>query len=224
MLKYLAIPMVLSLSACGLSAAEWGMGAGGVVAGTAVAKNGTPAPLPETYIGDDGQTHVDAAAVAQNQANEIKQDADTNMTQQASAMAVDFKNDAYKGAQETKDWLLTPPENKPMKAVPYSYCYTVYQDIMCYRQPMPGWEDRIVAYQGTGAPPPPVSITKPLPHVLTADEKQEARVATATPVFAKMPNESKDDSAGVSTAKANVPAQVDSAHETLPDPALAPQL
>lgn len=49
-------------------------------------------------------------------------------------------------------------ERKPtaLKAIPSTYCYRVMQDIVCYRDPQPGAEARLVAYQGTVAVAPPI--------------------------------------------------------------------
>lgn len=47
------------------------------------------------------------------------------------------------------------------------YCYHTYQDIICYAQPLPGEEYRLVAYQsaagktGYTLPPPPAGMTLP---------------------------------------------------------------
>jgi len=40
-----------------------------------------------------------------------------------------------------------PPKNLKEKPAPSRYCYRVMQDIMCYRDPQPGAEMRLVGYQ-----------------------------------------------------------------------------
>jgi hypothetical protein len=39
-------------------------------------------------------------------------------------------------------------KKKAVKSQP-AYCYRSYQDVTCYAEPMPGEEDRLVAYQGS---------------------------------------------------------------------------
>lgn len=41
----------------------------------------------------------------------------------------------------------------PPKVVPSTYCYRAQGDALCYGQPVPGWEHRLIGYQGTDAAP-----------------------------------------------------------------------
>jgi len=139
--------------------------------------------------------------------------------------ANDMKANIYQTSGEVKDWFLTPPPKNERVPVASTYCYKVFQDILCYRQPMPGYEDRLIAYQGTNAEPPPAAMMQPLSTQESDMSKQPAnRVANAQPVFVQIPADVKDTTQDVQD-KSQLPAPAaDTAHETLPDPALAPQL
>lgn len=133
-----------------------------------------------------------------------------------------IKANFYHNVDRIADWI-RPDVPKPPQPVAASYCYSALQDILCYRAPMPGWEHRLIAYQGTGAPPPVPSTMKLLPvHVVDNTMLPETRAANAKPVFAKPPEELKTEKTEESTS-VNTGA-VDATHEQLPDPALAPQL
>src|SRR5690606_1557085 len=106
-------------------------------------------------------------------------------------------------------------------AVPTSYCYTVMQDIVCYRQPMPCWEGRLVGYQGTGDAPPPIVSTMPLPKLAqNAANLPENRLMTTKPAFKQLPGELKQDEKGDTTERMT-PVN-DAAQGMLPDPSSAP--
>lgn len=104
------------------------------------------------------------------------------------------KKDVYEATGKFYDWVLTPPPKKLPNPVPSSYCYRSFQDVLCYRQPMPGWEHRLVGYQGTGAAPPKPTITKLLP-TRAAEPKPDpvARVEAMAPVFKEPPKQEKSD-------------------------------
>jgi hypothetical protein len=96
------------------------------------------------------------------------------------------KEGVYHGMDSVADWMRPAPPPKPPQAIAASYCYRTYQDILCYRQPMPGWEFRLVGYQGTYAKAPPPAIMEPLP--VQAEAKPAAdRTASAQPVFTTTP-------------------------------------
>lgn len=150
-------------------------------------------------------------------------DAKTNYVEQSTQYLSDFKNNVYKGARELRDWWLTPPEHKPPRAVPPSYCYRTFQDVVCYRQPVAGWENRIVAYQGTGAPPPPPAVTQPLPtRSANVAMQPQNRINASQPVFVNIPPAPKEEV--VKPQDASVSAAPDPSAEALPDPTHSPQL
>lgn len=127
------------------------------------------------------------------------------------------RNNLKESGEDLHKWLVEPPpaERQP-QAIASSYCYRTYQDVLCYRAPMPGWENRLVGYQGTYAKAPPLAVMEPLP--VSVDTKPSARPAV-TPVFASLPKQEEKDK-----KKSNaVPAVPDPAHQTLPN-ALVPQL
>ena len=138
----------------------------------------------------------------------------------AKTLATNVKNDIYETSYKIHDWAMTPPkEALPPQDVATSYCYRALQDIMCYRQPMPGWENRLVAYQGTNAVPP-----SPSQMVLLPKRKEDTsilpanRVASSKPVFETLPTLPKEGE------KSSDSPSIDSSREILPDPALAPEL
>jgi hypothetical protein len=142
----------------------------------------------------------------------------------AKQVATNMRDNVRHNSKKLKEWWFYDPEKdkKVARAVPTSYCYAVMQDIVCYRQPMPGWETRLVGYQGTGAAPPPVVATKPLPTLAQNTAKlPENRLISTKPVFKEMPAEL--DKEKKEAVDLTVPV-TDSAQEILPDPTNAPQL
>lgn len=131
------------------------------------------------------------------------------------------KDSIYETKDQLKEWIFTPPKKKgePLP-IASRYCYKAQTDILCYRQPMPGWEGRLVAYQGTDALPPPPPVMELMPKA-TKDSRQlpENRVATAKPVFAEPPKEEKKEA-----KDPNEPELPNSLNEQLPDPSQSPQL
>lgn len=160
--------------------------------------------------------------VLEQQVKEDSAQVQENWGKDISRGANQMRDNIKKTGRKLREWWLTPLPDPQPTPLATSYCYTSFQDVLCYRQPVPGWEHRLLAYQGTGAAPPPPSITKPVP--LAGDDQSKLavnRVANSKPVFVTMPEDAKaekqdDDQPSV------IPA--DSLHETLPDPALAPQL
>lgn len=141
--------------------------------------------------------------------------------QTGTFLANNLKDSLYETGYAVQDWAMTPPRGKgePLP-VASSYCYRAQTDVLCYRQPMPGWEGRLVAYQGTDAlpPPPPVMQLLPRPSRDTS-MLPENRVAASKPVFKEMPKEEEPedkDADGISMPNA--------LNEQLPDPSQSPQL
>ncbi len=138
-----------------------------------------------------------------------------------TSLANNIKDSIYETTYQVQDWALTPPKKKaePL-AVANRYCYHAQTDVLCYRQPMPGWEGRLIAYQGTDAlpPPPPVMqlLPKPSKDVSMAPEK---RVADTKPVFSEAPKEEAP-----AAKDPNAPELPNSLNEQLPDPSQSPQL
>lgn len=158
------------------------------------------------YIADE--TKEGAAQIAEN------------VGDKTARVASNVRDSLKRTGHKLRKWWLTPlPEDPAPRAVAASYCYHVLQDIVCYRQPMPGWEHRLAGYQGTNAEPPPPAMMKVLP-LRTANPTKavENRIANAKPVFVGVPPDEKKSDAE------EQPLSVDPANEHLPDPALAPQL
>lgn len=145
--------------------------------------------------------------------------------QAATRLANDLKDNVYHTSAKVKEWANTPPPaDRPPLPVKSSYCYHVLQDILCYRQAMPGYESRLVGYQGTDALPPMPVVTQLMPVPKQEVSIQPAnRAANAQPVFVSLPPTVKD------IRKEDPNATIgnltpDPEHEQLPDPASAPQL
>ena len=146
--------------------------------------------------------------------------------QGARRVADNMRDNVRHNARKAKEWWFYDPQKEAgNRAVPSSYCYSVLQDIVCYRQPMPGWESRLVGYQGTGATPPVPAVTKPLPKLTTDDSRQPAkRIANAKPTFSEIPQDMKKEKPEELDGQLTQPAATDAAQEILPDPTMAPQL
>ncbi len=137
-------------------------------------------------------------------------------------VADDVRDNIKRTGEHLRSWLITPLPSTEKQPMPTRYCYRVLQDILCYRQQMPGWEGKLVGYQGAVAAPPAPAVMKVMP--LRADNPAELpanRAANTKPVFAEMPTDSKETKDSGTAADA---VTIDSGHETLPDSALSPQL
>ena len=137
-------------------------------------------------------------------------------------LATDLRDNIYNTSERIQKWVMTKPVKPQPQPVAATYCYSAYQDILCYRAPMPGWEDRLVAYQGTNAMPPAPAMMQTLPSIQATDVTKipTKRIASAKPVYVTMPEgkslkRSSDDNSGMAP---------DAAHEQLPNPANSPQL
>ena len=142
--------------------------------------------------------------------------------QNADRVGDGLKENYDKTSERIKAWM-TPTPKKPKQEVAASYCYQSLQDILCYRQPMPGWENRLIGYQGTNAPAPLPAMTQVLPTRTPSNEMlPEKRAETAKPL-AELAKAQPADTAKAPEAEVKA-ITIDAAHESLPDPTLAPQL
>jgi hypothetical protein len=143
--------------------------------------------------------------------------------QSATRVANQVRDQVKKTSMLARKWWLTPLDNPPPTPVPPSYCYQVMQDIVCYRDAMPGMSHKLVGYQGDNTQPPPVAQTKALPALRipkqTIGAAGAARVANAKPVFVKIPTPVKEDK---SQKQPGTAPELGS--EPLPDPTHSPQL
>lgn len=143
-----------------------------------------------------------------------------NVTHNAKRVANEVRDNIKLTNDRVRDWWITPlPSTQPL-AMPSRYCYRVLQDVLCYREAVPGWEGKLVGYQGYKATPPAVVATQPLP-LRDGDDSSLAvnRVVNMQPVFVGMSTAPKDKNAAT-----NNTVDLDAPHETLPESPLAPQL
>jgi len=141
----------------------------------------------------------------------------------AKTLATDLKDNVYTTTAKVKDWAMTPPVVPQPHEITNSYCYYVLQDILCYHQPMPGLESRLVAYQGTHAQPPAPYTMELLPkREAAAGNTPPDYAANAKPVFSTPPAAPKN--AAKPSDPTSPPAVADPTREVLPDPATSPQL
>ena len=155
---------------------------------------------------------------------QAKKDADTvesNVSKNAMRVADNVRDSIKRTNEHVRDWWITPLPSTAKQPMPTRYCYRVLQDILCYRQQMAGWENKLVAYQGADAMPPTPATMKPLPLRADGVILPEKRVESMKPVFVAMPAETKESQSSNTIAE---PVILDSAHENLPDSVLSPQL
>lgn len=156
---------------------------------------------------------------------QVKEDAQTaqnNAEKHSMRVLNNVRDQTKKTAMKMREWWLTPLPEPVYPALKPSYCYKVFQDITCYRQPVPGKEHQLVGYQGDGVTNSPVAQTLALPTV--EKEKQlvgtpEARAKTARPVFVTPPTAIKENKSGSAADEAAALG-----NEPLPNPLLSPQL
>lgn len=72
----------------------------------------------------------------------------TSMAEGGEKAAHDSTAAFFETREKLKEMFTYHPKPKELKPVPTRYCYRVMQDIMCYADPQPGAEGRLVAYQG----------------------------------------------------------------------------
>ncbi|MDE3015497.1 MAG: hypothetical protein KGI29_01035 [Pseudomonadota bacterium] len=159
----------------------------------------------------------DASTAVKNVAKDVQSNT-AEALNHVNNLGTAAKEGIYHGMDSFADWMRPPPPPPPPKVIASSYCYRTYQDILCYRQPMPGWEYRLVGYQGTYAAPPPPAFMQPLPVQAAMANSSSARVADAKPVFTDMPPPENE------VTKPDDTGTADPTHEMLPNPALVPQL
>ncbi len=160
---------------------------------------------------------------AKEDANIAKGNAERHVTR----VADNVRDQTKKTAMKLREWWLVPLPSQEPAPVPPSYCYKVFQDIMCYRDVLPGMSHRLVGYQGDNTAPPPVAQMKALP--VSPIQKMNSkgagnsvaveRMANAKPVFVAIPTQPKEDK---SSQTLDAAAQAGS--EPLPNPSLSPQL
>ncbi len=157
------------------------------------------------------------------QVKEDAQIAESNAERHTVRVAGNVRDQTKKTAMKLREWWLTPLPDASPKPVPPSYCYQVFQDILCYRDAMPGMSHKLVGYQGDAIKPPPVAQMTALPTARIAKQNQSmtgaARVANAKPIFVASPVQPKEDK-----GSSVMDATPQPGSEPLPDPALSPQL
>jgi hypothetical protein len=138
-------------------------------------------------------------------------------------VANQIRDNVHATARHLKNWWTYDPNAQVAnKTVPDSYCYRAQGDVLCYRAPMPGWENRLIGYQGTFAKAPSPVMMEPLPgQSVDAAMLPANRVASAKPVFTAMPEEIKEEP---KNPEELLEADPQNAHETIADPTLSPQL
>jgi hypothetical protein len=155
------------------------------------------------------------------QANKDAKVVQANVEHNGMRVANDLRDNLKKTGEQMRKWWLTPLPSTAKQPMPVRYCYRVLQDILCYREQMPGWENKLVAYQGAGAAPPRPATMKLLPlREDNAGNDVEKKIANMKPVFVEPPTPVKEQKNDASAQ----PIPIDAAHETLPDSVLSPQL
>ena len=137
----------------------------------------------------------------------------TNIEENGTNVATRIRDNVKMTTARIRKWTIEPlPPKPPPHAVAVSYCYHAQTDTLCYRQPVAGWENRLIAFQGTYAAVPPPAVTEqiakriPDPSVLP-----ENKVASARPVFTSVPIPPKEEE-----KNPDQPAILDANHEQLP--------
>jgi hypothetical protein len=130
-------------------------------------------------------------------------------------------------SRHVKKWWFYEPEKVAVRDTPSSYCYRTNADVLCYSQPMPGWERRLIGYQGThAAPPAPVAMQLLPTNAVNESNLPENRIANAKPVFKEIPAEVKEEPKSVIDPQNPdaAAAASENVHEPIADPMLSPQL
>lgn len=140
----------------------------------------------------------------------------------ARRLADHVRDNVRTTTRHVKKWWFYDPAAVPVaeRETPNSYCYRARGDVLCYSQPMPGWEGRLIGYQGTHAMLPPKTIVELLPKNRLASAKSSDHGAEkAKPVFAAIPavteEASKDEDPNAEVKE--------SLHEPIADPRISPQ-
>jgi hypothetical protein len=202
-----SLAILLLLSACGLP--------GGMAVSDVAMGAGAAGLMYHNEINDSVE-HPDEVTV------------DSTIPPQAKAtttrIANHIRDNVHATGRHLKDWWTYDPNAKvAVKTVPSSYCYRTQGDVLCYRAPMPGWEHRLVGYQGTFAEAPSPVLMQPLPgQSIDAAMLPANRVANAKPVFTEMPPEAREEAPKDPTQL--LEANPENVQETIPDPTVSPQL
>lgn len=154
--------------------------------------------------------------VAVAQAKKDAKMVENNVSEKIVRVADNVRDSIKRTNNKIREWWITPLPSPKKHAMPTRYCYRVLQDILCYRQQMPGWENKLVGYQGHDAVPPTPTVTKLIPlRAEDPDTLPENRAAAAKPVFGAMP---------VAEDKTQDSEKTATSGETLPESVFSPQL
>jgi len=160
--------------------------------------------------------------VVKEQAKKDAKQVEANVTKNAMRVADNVRDSIKRTNDRVREWWITPLPSTAKQPMPTRYCYRVLQDILCYRDQMPGWENKLVAYQGEGAAPPTPATMKLMP--LRADNQNfpvEKKLENLNPVFVSVPPEVKGNSGQNVTTDATA---IEPAYETIQDSVTSPQL
>ncbi len=157
------------------------------------------------------------------QAKKDSQTVKDNVTRNAVRIANNVRDGVKMTNERVRQWWLTPLPSTDKQLTPTSYCYKVLQDILCYREQMLGWENRLVGYQGANADP---AIPAQMRSLALREENKSAlpekKVADLKPVFVSTPVDPKESKTTDPNATNNI--NIDSASENIADSPLSPQL
>ena len=103
---------------------------------------------------------------------------------------------------ETKDhigsYFILPPYEKPQnQPVASRYCYKTLADIICYADPQPSMESRLVASQGVATSHELPASTSLPPVAASGQDMKRERQARAQPVFVGLPPVVRSDDSTV---------------------------
>lgn len=76
------------------------------------------------------------------------QDTITDTSYKAANTVEDNASLTWNKARDILDLRRNPPPMPPTPRSQSRYCYNFFEDIVCYAQPIPGEENRLIAYQG----------------------------------------------------------------------------
>lgn len=154
---------------------------------------------------------------------QAKTDAKTvqdNVTGKTMRVADNVRDSVKRTNERMRSWWLTPLPSQEKLATPTRYCYKVLQDILCYREQMVGWENKLVGYQGTNARTPNPATMQILDvQPETTENLPVNKVVNAKPVFVAPPADTKE-----SESQNSQQINTDAEHEAFPSSPLAPQL
>ncbi|MEZ5691118.1 MAG: hypothetical protein R3D71_05590 [Rickettsiales bacterium] len=157
--------------------------------------------------------------VVKEQVKHDAKDVQGNIEKNAIRVANNVRDGIKRTGEKVREWWITPLPKKVEKPVPTRYCYRVLQDILCYRNQMPGWESKLVGYQGNNAMPPREAQMT----MMSLREERltlpiEERIAEAKPEVVIKDKKPDDKLIKKNMSTTNIPS------ETLPDPIISPQI